>query len=44
MEGVPECGRTVKVVTDAGVIMLRCTLDKEHEGKHYDSAFNREWR
>ena len=43
-EGASECGHTVKTVADAGIIILRCTLDKGHEGMHFDSAFNREWR
>ena len=44
MEGVPEeCGHIVKVMTDGGIIILRCTLGKGHEEKHYDAAFNWEW-
>jgi hypothetical protein len=39
-----ECGRSIKVEADAGVIMLRCTLPLGHAGKHYDAVFCREWR
>jgi hypothetical protein len=43
--GVSEsCGHTVKAVTDAGVIMLQCTLPGGHKGKHYDAAFSISWK
>ncbi len=30
-------------MADAGIIMLRCTLSRNHEGRHYDAIFSREW-
>lgn len=39
-----ECGQAVKIVSDAGIIMLLCTLPGGHEGKHYDAVFCQEWR
>ena len=38
------CGHTARTVTEAGIILLTCTLPP-HQGKaHYDSAFCLEWK
>lgn len=42
--GVPSCDSTVKAFLEAGKVTLLCSLDKEHEGDHYDDAFFQTWR
>jgi hypothetical protein len=41
--GKPECGITVRVVLEYGIITLQCSLRKHKGNTHYDEVFSQGW-
>lgn len=37
------CWQTTEIVTEGGIMLLVCTEEHEHPGRHYDEVFRRQW-
>lgn len=38
------CESRAKILSEAGIISLLCTMPLGHEGLHYDAIFCMEWK